>query len=220
MEATGSMGNLTTAQLDAIKQGEPIKQKFWMRVPLVPDHSVYYDVLFDEGIHKYHSLTMVQDRVLKAGKRRHVVWNPSPNSQVSARAIRWRFEVDNHDDYFNNGTGGIFYYGGSYRSEPQECYAVHKLYVWEPVAEAWSEITHMAFVGKVLTIEYEDTARPDKVGNMEADVVPEALAETAVITCEQTGVWDVLKRVFSKDDADSEIVDDPAGLGKYDFIYA
>jgi hypothetical protein len=213
------MGNLTSAQLDAIVDGQPIKQRFWMRVPLIVDHSTYFDVLFEEGIHQFHTLTMLEGRVIRAGKRKHVVWNPHPNVPVKARALQWQFEVANKDNYFDNRTDGIFYYLGIYRCEPQECFVVHKVYVWEPVAEAWSEITHMAFTGRVLRIEYDDSATADKYSHIQSAIEPVGVADTALITCQQTGVWDALLRTFTKDDGDAEMVDDPGGLGEwyYDF---
>jgi len=135
---------------------------------------------------------------------------------VKASALRYRFEVANHDGYFNEGAGGIFFYSGIFEAAPQECFVKHKISVWDPAAVAWSAIPHMDFIGKIMTVGYEDGAAPDKYSESYPQfTLPRALPKSAVITCEQHGIWNTFRRGFTRDDADISMIDDPAGAGKY-----
>lgn len=190
------MGNLTAAQLSAIQGGQPVRQRWWVRIPLSAAHAAYIDVEFENGL--LQSRASGLSRVIDPGKRTHTVWNPHPAEEPKASALRYMFAVDNSDSMFCRGSGRYWNYYGIYAAAPEECFIIHKLYVWDDAAGAWSEITHMAFTGRVVDVDYASGARMDGA----------VAGNEAVITCEQEGAWSALRYVFKPTDGDHTQVTD------------
>jgi hypothetical protein len=129
-------------------------------------------------------------RVVRAGSRKHEVWNPHVNAPVEAKALRYSFEVDNSDGFFHMKTGGCFNIAGIYNADPTECTVTHETYIM--VAGQYQRVDAMSFVGSIISVDYVSSANHAGA----------AVGQTAVITCEQAGAWDALRRTFTKDDGD------------------
>lgn len=191
------MGNLTAGQLAAFAGGAPVRQVWSIRAPILADHSVYQTTVIDEGIFAATSAAPLR-RVVKAGKRTHKVWNPHPMLTTRPEAVRYAIEVANGDGYFHRKSGSPWNPFGIYDAAPSECYLVHQIYVQEPTG--WTELSHMAFEGRILKVEYSGTGsmlRRDLGGS----TTPQEAPTIATITSEQEGAWGVLRKVFDKDDA-------------------
>ncbi len=203
------MGRLTATQIEAIIGGQPIRQVFSIKAPVLADHSAYTTTVIDDGI--WPASAGANRRVIKAGKRTHKVWNPHPKLDQRPQAVRYTIEVDNSDGYFHRRSGSAWNPFGLYDAAPAECFLLHDLYVWLASAAAWSAITEMAFVGKVLKVDYSGAASMNRrdLGGITA---PQHVANVASITTEQVGAWEVLRRVFTKDDAVDEAVADSVGF--------
>lgn len=183
-----SGGRLSTAERTALAAGARIRQTFEIGVPTSSGGGsyVYYDL--DEGLHAAEGSA---HRVLKAGKRKHEVWNPHPTQSERPRAPRHTIVAANDDGLLYPGvTGSLFTIPSVYTAEPPECLLRHRVYVW--AAGAWSEIGHLLFYGRISEVRYEDLAGPD--GSPASAV--------AIITATQRGAWEVLARVWTPEDGD------------------
>lgn len=192
-----SAGRLTTAQKIAITAGAAIRQTWDIVVPFNAAHSIYETVPIDAGIFSMDEVVLwelVTNRIIKAGSRKHVVFNPSPNVKATPKAVSYSFVVDNSDGHFYEGHPQSFYnLYETYLAVPQECLIVHKIFVAinSSSGVTWSELTHMRFTGRIKELRHEDTA------DSKGDIVG---AQTT-ITCEQVGAWDALRRLWTIDDA-------------------
>lgn len=199
-------GRLTAAQRTAIQAGNPIQQVWYIHVPIDVAHSGYAAVHIDDGIFPLPSSEY--RRVVRAGQRSHVVWNPSPHVDVEPKAVRYSFVVDNADGkFYENNADNIYKLGSTYQAVPQECYIRHLLYVaiYTSTGTTWSALTHMTFEGRVFDLIHEDTA--DAKGNV--------VGALTTITCEQNGAWDVLRREWNISDG----VDVPMINGATDYVW-
>lgn len=208
------MGNLTTQQLTAIIAGQPFRQVFSIKAPVIADHTAYTTTVIDDGI--WPTATAPARRVLNAGTRKHAVWNPHPKSTERPRVVKYAIEVDNSDGLFDQRSGSVWNPFGIYDADPAECFLLHSIYVWDDAAKSWSPIPHMDFVGLVANVDYEDGATMNRTETGPGVSVPTAARNVATITSEQVGAWSVLRKVFSKADGIDEAVDGlPLGLGQF-----
>jgi len=182
-------GRLTAAQRTAIQAGNAVRQEWSLFKPDNPSHSSYTEEVIDSGIFPNPDDRL--QRVIRAGQRRHVVWNPSPQVSVKPVAIRYVFVCDNSDGrLYENTVGGFFF--PLVAHEPQECYIRHRVSVaiYSSSGTTWSEIEHMTFFGSIISLRHEDT------GNSKKQIVP----ATTTITCEQRGGGAAFRRVWTEDD--------------------
>ena len=187
-----SVGRLTTAQRIAIGAGATIRQTWDILVPSA-DHTVYHTRVIDPGIFGEPGSEQ-GSAVTKAGTRKHVVFNPSPNVKATPKAVSYSFVVDNSiGAFYEESTNSIYWYLAVYHASPQECLIVHKIFVAinSSSGVTWSELTHMRFTGRIKELRHEDTA------DSKGDIVG---AQTT-ITCEQVGAWDALRRLWTIEDA-------------------
>lgn len=203
-------GRLSAAQRTAILSGAPFRQKWTMIVPNAA-HTSTTSVVFATADNLGADFDSV--RIIKAGSRKHEVWNPSPNVKNTPRAARYSFTVDNSDGYFYETSTLNVFKVGSVQSVPQECYVKHQIYVgiaglvgdW-----TWSEITHMAFTGQITDIIYDDGS----------DQTENPTPINSVITCEQNGAWEVLRRVWRVEDAtDFPMTQTNEPVDPWDFVW-
>jgi hypothetical protein len=184
-------GRLTAAQRTAIQAGNPIRQVWYIHVPIDAAHTGYTAVLIHRGI--FPTPPASHQRVIRAGQRSHVVWNPTPNVKSIPKAVRYSFTVDNSDGiFFENSADNIYLIPTVYQAVPQECYIRHQLYVavYSSTGISWSILSGMTFEGVVSDLRHEDTA--DAQGNI--------VGAQTTITCEQKGAWDILRRVWTTED--------------------
>ena len=192
-----SVGRLTTAQRIAIAAGATIRQTWDIQVPFSATHSLYFTVPIDAGIFSIDEVVaweLVTNRIIKAGSRKHVVFNPSPNVKATPKAVTYSFVVDNSDGHFYEGHPNSFYnIYETYLAVPQECLIVHKIFVAINSSDGvtWSELEHMRFTGRIKELRHEDTA--DGKGDI--------IGAKTTITCEQVGAWDALRRLWTIDDS-------------------
>lgn len=190
------MGNLTAGQLAAFTSGQPVRQVWSIRAPVLADHSAYTTTVLDDGV--FAASATPRTRVIKAGSRRHKVWNPHPMSDSRPEAVRYVIEVANGDGYLHRKSGSPWNPFGLYDAAPAECFLIHQIYVLE--ASSWSEVTHMRFEGRILRVEYSGTAAMTK-RDLGGVAVPQEAPTTATITSEQDGAWIVLRDSFDKSHA-------------------
>lgn len=186
-------GRLTAAQRAALAAGAPVRQTWEIVVPGDTLHLFWLTYPLDSGI--FPVLGTEKRRVVRAGRRSHEVWNPSPKVSVTPKAVRYSFVVDNHDGiFYETHPDNVYQIPGLYQAKAQECRIVHRLFVAVPGAyqrsTTWSEITHMAYTGGIISVRFEDVA--DAAGN--------PVPGSATITCEQLGAWSVLRRDWTADD--------------------
>jgi hypothetical protein len=167
-------------------------------------------VLFATADHLGGSIT--RNRILRAGSRKHEVWNPSPNVSNTPKAVRYSFTVDNSDGYFYDNTTTNVFKPSTYQADPQECIITHRIYIgirgnsglW-----TWSEVSHMAFQGQITDVDYTDGSDP------EGDATP----VSATITCEQVGAWAALRRNWTVDDATDHPMTQTNSATPFDFTW-
>lgn len=191
------MSNLTPSQLSAIAGGSSIAQTWNILCPIAAGGS-------PTSITHVHTLPGSEPsryRVVRAGTRKHEVWNPHVNADINATSLRYSFEVDNSDGFFHLKSGGAFNTAGLYAADPTECLVEHKTYVMSLVTKQHEEIESMSFTGNIISVEYVGSAKTS------GTISP----ATAVITCEQAGAWDALKRPFIKEDGDFDPFTNNAG---------
>ncbi len=191
-EIMATTGRLTAAQRTAIRAGNPIRQAWYVHVPVNSSHSGYVANLLDVGIFPAPASVAFQ-RVIRAGSRSHHVWNPTPNVKKSPSAVRYSFVVDNSDGrMFENSSDNFYQVSGTYQAVPQECYVRHLLYVaiYSSSGVTWSNLSHMNYEGGIYDLRHEDTA--DAQGNV--------IGAQTTIMCEQKGAWDALRRDWTIDD--------------------
>lgn len=201
--ATG--GRLSTAERAALTGGGArIRQTFEIGRPTASGSTTYIYTTVDDGLHAQGG----DSRIVRAGRRKHTVWNPHPTDYERPKATRWTFTARNDDGWlYRNGDAWVI--PSVYTATPQECLVRHRVYVY--AAGAWSEIGHMAFVGRIVSIRYEDTS--DSLGQTQGAV--------AHITTEQEGAWGVLRYIWTPEDGDHHAMTHPdyptSGL---DFIWS
>jgi len=200
------MARLTATQIALIQSGQPIRQQWKTVCPVDSAHSGFIDNLIEAGIYPVKS-TEDYRRVIDEGSRTYEVFNPHPRASNKPKKLRYQFEVDNRDGHFYKGAGNAWNPLSLYDAEPQECRIKHGLSVYDPATDSWSAIGHMDYEGRVLHVEYVDGQ------NAAGDIVP----VSAIIFTESMTVRGILDRVYNIEDADDELIDDPAGLGDYSF---
>jgi hypothetical protein len=188
------LSNLTAGQLAALTSGQPVRQVWSIKAPVLADHSAYTTTVIDDGL--FSSSATPLRRIVKAGSRTHSVWNPRLMSNDRPNAVRYSIEVSNSDGYFHRKVGSAWNPLGIYDAAPSECFLLHSIYVWDESADAWSPIVHMDFVGQIIDVSYLGAASAVGTGSLSA------APNVATITSEQLGVISCLKRVFTVDDAD------------------
>lgn len=197
------MSNLTAAQLAAFTSGQPVRQVWSIKAPVLADHSAYTETTIEDGI---FPITAGQKRrVLKAGKRRHFVMNPHPQLDQELAAVRYSIEVDNGDGLFHRKSGSVWNPFGIYDAAPAECFLLHYVYVWEHVAQVWSEITHMRYIGRVIEAQSAGLAAMTKREVSPGVVTAQEAPRSVTITSEQVGAWEVLRKTFNKDDCNRTV---------------
>ena len=200
------MARLTATQIALIKAGQPIRQEWLTVSPIDSAHSGFVDFTIEAGIYPIKS-TENYRRVIDEGTRTYEVFNPHPRSNNKPKKLRYSFEVDNRDGYFYKGAGNAWNPLSLYDAEPQECRVKHVLSVYDPDTDLWSAFTHMSYEGRVLHVEYVDGK------SAAGDIVP----VSAIIQTEALAVRGVLDHVYTLDDGDDELIDDPGGLGDFSF---
>lgn len=192
------MANLTGDQLAALTAGQPVRQTWTVRAPVLADHSAYTDTVIDDGIWSPNAAP--KRRVLKAGRRKFEVWNPHPKSTAAPKAVRYSIEVDNSDGLFHRRSGSVWNPFGLYDAAPAECFLLHNLSVLL-LSGAWSAISHMAFIGQVINVAYEGSAGMNRTETTPGVTVPTVAPRAATITSEQVGAWAILRETFDKSHA-------------------
>ncbi len=199
------MANLTSDQLAAFVAGQPVRQTWSIKAPVLADHSAYTTTVIDDGIWSPNAAP--KRRVLKAGKRQHTVWNYHPKVSAQPKAVRYTIEVDNADGLFHRKSGSVWNPLGIYDAEIAECFLIHNIAVLL-LSGTWSPITHMDFIGTVVNVSYEGSSGLNKTEVSPGVVSPVIVPKSATITSEQVGAWATLRYVFTKDDAiDEQVVD-------------
>jgi len=198
-----STGRFTAAQRAAILAGGKIVQTWHLLVPENDAHTAWDEV----PIHNRGYSTGTHDRVLRAGTRKHTVWNPSPNAHNTPKAVRYIFTVRNDDGIFYEASSdNIYYFGGvpARQAQPNECRVLHRIYIWDPAAGSFDKIDHMDFTGGIIELRHEDTADPN--GNPTGAIT--------IITTEQVDAWAALRRIWTIDDATDHPMtnNEPGGL--------
>jgi len=211
------LSNLTSSQLEALTSGQPVRQSWKIKVPVLADHSAYTETVIDDGI--LPAVSSPTKRIIRAGTRKHAVWNPHPKMNVTPKAVRYSIEVDNHDGFFHRRSFSAWNPLGIYAAAVGECFLIHQIYVWVPANSAWEEITHMKFIGQVIDVDYSGSAQMSRTeispGTTRATPAP----NTATITTEQVGADFALRRVFTADDADNtKVTDATTGDFYIDFV--
>ena len=207
------MSNLTGTQKNNIIGGQPIRQSWWVKAPVNAAHSTYTTTLIDAGVFPADGSGLV--RVIKAGSRKHHVWNPHPKMDVTPKAVRYSIEVANGDGLFHRRSGSVWNPYGVYDAAPAECFLLHSIYVYDPAA-GWSKIDHMDFIGQIVSVDYTGSASMTTRSTGTGTTAPQEAPRVAAITSEQVGAWPVLRRIFSKADAVDHTVDSVA-LGSLSF---
>lgn len=190
------MSNLTAGQLAALTSGQPVRGVWSIKTPVSADHSSYTTTVIDDGLFSTGNIR----RVIKAGQRTHKVWNPHPMEGSRPEAVRYTIEVGNGDGYFHRKSGSPWNPFGLYDAAPSECFLIHQLYVWDRSAATWSPITHMDFIGRVMSVDYTGAGSLIRREVSPGATGPGVAPNTATIMSEQVGAWETLRRVFSKDD--------------------
>jgi hypothetical protein len=184
------LSNLSPAQIASIKNGEGIALTWEIHAPISAGGSLDSQYVYIHSLPTADAGSM--HRVVRAGSRKHEVWNPHVNAPVEAKALRYSFEVDNSDGFFHAKAFGCWNLHGAYQADPTECVVVHKTCVYMQATGTYEEIQTMTFTGRIISVEYASSAKHD------GSPAP----HTAVITCEQDGAWEALRRAFIKDDGD------------------
>ena len=192
------MSNLTADQITAFTPGQPVRQVWSIKAPVLADHSAYTTTVIDDGI--FPIVAGAKRRVLKAGKRRHFVINPHPQKDVETQAVRYSIEVDNADGLFHRKSGSVWNPFGIYDAAPAECFLIHQIYVWDAAAKSWSPIPHMDYIGRVMDAQSTGAAAMTKREVSAGVVTVQEAPRSVTITSEQVGAWEVLRRIFNKDD--------------------
>jgi hypothetical protein len=156
------------------------------------------------------------------------VWNPSLQKSNNPKAVRYSFTVANEDGkFYETAADNFFKYTGvpNYQATPAECKITHKILVQVPDSEdtrgyTFSEITHMAYTGQIIDIRHLDTGAPGRgvegSGSNGVDFLP--TPASTIITCEQLGAWESLRRDWTLEDAtDAPMTNDE--LGGLDFTW-
>ena len=201
------MSNLTTAQLAALAAGQPVRQTWTILSPQNAGHSVYSAVVVDDGI--FSGGTTTANRVIKAGSRKHTVWNCHPQEASSPTALRYSFEAANHDGAFHMRIGSFWNPYGLYDADVSECFLVHQIYILT-LTGLWEEVLSMKFTGRVISADYSGSASA-----LRSASAPIPAPLVAVVTSEQDGAWQILRRAFTRDDGDMDRFVDVAGTGYY-----
>lgn len=202
------MANLSADQLAAFAAGQPVRQTWTIRTPVLADHSAYTTTVIDDGI--FSTASTPARRVINAGKRKHEVWNKHPKDSANPKAVRYAIEVDNNDGLFYQRSGSVWNPLGIFDADPGECFLIHNISVLL-LSGTWSAISHMDFVGQVISVSYEGGAGLNKVETTPGVVAPKPVPKSATITSEQVGAWATLRHVFTKNDAVDEQVEDSVG---------
>jgi len=202
------LANLTSDQLAAFVAGQPVRQTWSIKAPVLADHSAYTTTVIDDGI--WSAAAAPKRRVIKAGRRQHTVWNYHPKASTQPKAVRYTIEVDNSDGLFHRKSGSVWNPFGIYDAEIAECFLIHNIAVLL-LSGTWSPITHMDFIGTVVNVSYEGSSGLNKTEVSPGVVSPVIVPKSATITSEQVGAWATLRYVFTKDDAIDEQIADSLG---------
>jgi hypothetical protein len=189
------LSNLTGPQIAAITSGQPVRQVWTISSPQQAAHTSYADVVVDEGIFAAGALST--SRIIKAGSRKHEVWNPHPQEADKPKALRYSIEAANHDGKFHMRSGSFWNPYGLYDADVSECFLTHQIYI-RTSASLWEEVLAMKFSGRVISVDYNGGASANRTSS------PVAAPNVAVITAEQEGAWQILRRTFTRDDGDMD----------------
>lgn len=186
-------GRLSADQRTATLAGRAIRQRWDVLVPIASGSSTFITYPMDEGI--FPRSDDEPARVIRAGGRKHEVWNPTPAVTNRPKAIRYTFDVDNNDGkFFGPNVNGFFTVPSVYTANPTECLIQHRIYVQTPSsidhAWIWSELTHVKYIGEIIDVLYDDIA--DHSGDPQP-------AKATIVT-EQLGASAALRRVWRKED--------------------
>jgi len=207
------LSNLTTQQLDAMAGGQPVRQVWTVRgVSYIwPPNIVYQDTVIDDGVMAGPGSMR---RIVRAGSRKLEVWNPHPQDNSRPSAVRYAIEVDNSDGFFHMKVGSVWS-PSTQNIPPSICFLLHNIYVWipDPISPAWSPITHMDYIGKVIDVSYSGGGTQASTGGS-SGVRP----RTATIITEQVGAEASLRRTFKIADADIGLVTD-ATSGNVEYTF-
>ena len=148
------MSLLTTEQKAAIAAGAAIRQVFKLYGPTTDGGSpTVANLLHDDA-----TSTL---RVTNAGRRTVEAYNVSMAEPGRLGIASYTIECQNADGMMSpyaTSTVWSFDIGGGYVrfADPKECLLKHQVYVL--VANAWSEITGVAYTGKVAEVRYNVAA--------------------------------------------------------------
>jgi len=182
------VGRLTTDQRNAIEAGGTIAQVFIVSKPTDSTHATYVDSTFEDPYAVVSSAHW--HNVVRAGRRKINVFNPSLKARTSGKAARWRFVVRNDGGQFYP-SKGYFHVSGYPELQPQECRIKHRVYVWSGPTGSWLKLGPLDYEGGIIDIDYDDIEGPDG----------QTAPYLATITCEQLGAWEILRHRWTKEDA-------------------
>ena len=145
------MSNLTTAQKTAIASGAPFRQTFEIGTPRASGSST-----FDYAT--VHDCASGPICVTNAGRRTVEAYNVSFAEPGRLSSGLYVFQASNADGKWYTQTTSNHWYNstGTYQALPKECLVRHKVYVLD--SGSWSELSCLAYVGRVIDCEYDDTA--------------------------------------------------------------
>ena len=158
------MSVLTAPQKAAIAAGAPFRQMFTIKVPASSGSSSYTSNVIHNDVGGPYAVT-------NPGQRHVEAYNVSFKEPGRLAASQYTIEVQNSSGEFSPYASGhvwnpVWGGGGDYDADPRECLLLHQVYVL--VAGAWSEITGIAYTGRVVDIEFDDR-------NKTAEIITEGI---------------------------------------------
>lgn len=176
------MGLLTTDQKTAIAAGAPIAHRFELMMPvgsgLAPADWADYGVFHDDT-----GAVAVSPCVTDPGQIRVEAYNVSMREPGRFGIANYVFEIDNSTGRWSPYHASTWFHTeafGTYDPDPLECWIKHQVFV--KVGATWSEITGVAYTGRIIEIEYNATDA------------------TATITCEAV-VSELLRQTWEESDS-------------------
>ena len=144
------MSLLTTDQKTAIAAGAAIRQVFKLYLPHASGEAATHEVLL-------HDDAAGLLRVTNAGRRTVEAYNVSMAEPGRLGIASYTIECDNSDGLLSPYAAVTVWDDSGYLADPKECLLKHQVYVL--VAGAWSEITGVAYTGKVGEPRYDVVAK-------------------------------------------------------------
>lgn len=183
------MGLLSAAQITAITAGARVRQVFKIYTPRASGSSTFDAVTIHDD-----DPSNPTRRCLKAGRREVTGYNISLAVPGKLEAGTYAPEFDNSDAYFcpEYATNVFYNSTGSYQADPQECDLEHKVYVWDAATPGWSELTMVAYRGRIEDVQYEQAGASGLAG------------ASAVIVCKSlAALSSVLDYCWTEDDGET-----------------